>query len=67
MAVELNKPREALAGAAQDYTAGLQAAEFAARRQVRNRWLLVAPALLIIGLVGIMPLSIIIVYSFHSL
>ena len=64
MAVELNKSSEALAGAAQSPAAGLQAAAFAARRQTRNRLLLVAPALLIIGLIGIMPLSIVVVYSF---
>lgn len=36
----------------------------AARRDVRGRWLLLSPAMLIIGGVGIMPLGIILAYSF---
>ncbi len=36
----------------------------AARRHIRTRWSLVAPALLIIGLFGICPLLIIVVFSF---
>ncbi len=35
----------------------------ARRREIRRRWLLVAPALIIIGGIGIMPLSIILLYS----
>jgi spermidine/putrescine transport system permease protein len=42
---------------------GATAAEAAERRAVRARWLLNAPALLIIGGVGIMPLTIIALYS----
>jgi len=42
---------------------GLQAAEDAERRQVRRKWLLAAPALAIVGGVGIMPLTIIVLYS----
>ncbi|MCJ7993865.1 ABC transporter permease [Rhizobium cremeum] len=41
-----------------------QAAENARRRDIRNRWLLSAPALLIIGLAGVGPLFIVLVYSF---
>ncbi len=41
-----------------------QAAENAGRRDIRNRWLLSAPALLIIGLAGVGPLFIVLVYSF---
>ena len=36
----------------------------AARRDVRGRWLLLSPAMLIIGGAGIMPLGIILAYSF---
>lgn len=43
---------------------GQQAAELGERRKIRNRWLLVAPAVAIICGVGIMPLGIIVVYSF---
>ena len=42
---------------------GREAADAAERRKLRNRWLLVAPALVIIIGVGIMPLSIILAYS----
>ncbi|MBT3557068.1 MAG: ABC transporter permease [Rhodospirillales bacterium] len=45
---------------------GREATAAAERRSVRKRWLLVSPALAIIGLVGIMPLAIIAVYSFLS-
>lgn len=45
---------------------GREATAAAERRSVRKRWLLVSPALAIIGLVGIMPLAIIAVYSFMS-
>ncbi|MCM2398330.1 ABC transporter permease [Rhizobium sp. S95] len=41
-----------------------QAAENARRRDIRNRWFLSAPALLIIGLAGVGPLFIVLVYSF---
>ncbi len=41
-----------------------QAAENAKRHDIRNRWLLSAPALLIIGLAGVGPLFIVLVYSF---
>lgn len=41
-----------------------QAAENAKRRDISNRWLLSAPALLIIALAGVGPLVIVLVYSF---
>jgi len=41
-----------------------QAAENARRRDISNRWLLSAPALLIIALAGVGPLVIVLVYSF---
>ncbi len=43
---------------------GQQATEMAAQRKVRNRWLLLSPSLAIICGIGIMPLGIIVVYSF---
>ncbi len=42
---------------------GATAAQSAERRAVRTRWLLVSPAVVIIGCVGILPLSIILLYS----
>ena len=45
---------------------GAEATALAERRDLKSRWLLVSPALLIIGCVGILPLSIIIAYSFMS-
>jgi spermidine/putrescine transport system permease protein len=39
---------------------------FAERRELKRRWLLVSPTLLIIGCVGILPLTIILVYSFMT-
>lgn len=52
-----------MSDATQVLDAGATAAQFAQRRAVRARWLLNAPALLIIGGVGIMPLTIIALYS----
>lgn len=43
---------------------GQEAAERTQRREFRNRWFLLLPALGIIGGVGIMPLTIIVLYSF---
>jgi spermidine/putrescine transport system permease protein len=45
---------------------GAEATASTERRDLKTRWLLVSPAILIIGGVGILPLSIIIVYSFMS-
>ena len=36
------------------------------RHSLRKRWLLLSPALVIIGGIGILPLSVIVVYSFMS-
>lgn len=47
----------------QTKTAAQSAADETERRAWRTRWLLVAPALLIIGGIGIAPLSIILLYS----
>ena len=48
------------------HTSGREATAAAERRSVRKRWLLVSPAIAIIGIIGIMPLIIITVYSFMS-
>ena len=48
------------------HISGREATAEAERRSVRKRWILVSPALAIIGIVGIMPLAIITVYSFMS-
>jgi spermidine/putrescine transport system permease protein len=42
---------------------GAAATEAAERRALRTRWLLNAPALIIIGGIGVMPLTIILLYS----
>ncbi len=34
------------------------------KREIRRRWLIVSPAMIIIGVIGILPLSIILIYSF---
>jgi len=39
---------------------------FSRHREIKRRWLLASPSLLIIGLIGILPLSIILVYSFMT-
>jgi len=45
---------------------GAQAAHITERKEVRRRWLLVSPALLIIGVAGLVPLTVILFYSFMS-
>jgi spermidine/putrescine transport system permease protein len=45
---------------------GVQAAHITERKEVRSRWLLVSPALLIIGVAGLVPLTVILFYSFMS-
>ncbi len=45
---------------------GAQAAHITERKEVRSRWLLVSPALLIIGVAGLVPLTVILFYSFMS-
>ncbi len=48
------------------HPSGSAAIVYKERRELKRRWLLVSPALVIIGCIGILPLSIIIVYSFMS-
>ena len=50
--------------AAQAVSSGSLAGEEARRREVRNRWLLASPALVIIFLAALGPLAIMLVYSF---
>ena len=45
---------------------GAQAAHIAERKEARSRWLLVSPAMLIIGVAGLTPLTVILFYSFMS-
>ena len=45
---------------------GAQAAHMAERKEARSRWLLVSPAMLIIGVAGLTPLTLILFYSFMS-
>ena len=45
---------------------GAQAAHMAERKEARSRWLLVSPAMLIIGVAGLAPLTVILFYSFMS-
>ena len=45
---------------------GAQAAHMAERKEARSRWLLVRPAMLIIGVAGLAPLTVILFYSFMS-
>tara|TARA_Y100000588_G_scaffold180640_1_gene194419 strand:+ start:1589 stop:2542 length:954 start_codon:yes stop_codon:yes gene_type:complete len=45
---------------------GAQAAHMAERKEARSRWLLVSPAMLIIGIAGLAPLTVILFYSFMS-
>ena len=45
---------------------GAQAAHMAERKEARSRWLLVSPAMLIIGVAGLTPLTVILFYSFMS-
>ena len=45
---------------------GAQAAHITEHKEVRRRWLLVSPALLIIGVAGLVPLTVILFYSFMS-
>ena len=45
---------------------GVQAAHITERKEVRSRWLLVSPAMLIIGVAGLTPLTVILFYSFMS-
>ena len=45
---------------------GAQAAHMAERKEARGRWLLVSPAMLIIGVAGLTPLTVILFYSFMS-
>ncbi len=45
---------------------GAQAAHMAERKEARSRWLLVSPAMLIIGMAGLTPLTVILFYSFMS-
>ena len=45
---------------------GAQAAHMAERKEARRRWLLVSPAMLIIGVAGLAPLTVILFYSFMS-
>ena len=45
---------------------GAQAAHITERKEARSRWLLVSPAMLIIGVAGLTPLTVILFYSFMS-
>ena len=45
---------------------GAQAAHMTERKEARSRWLLVSPAMLIIGVAGLIPLTVILFYSFMS-
>jgi len=45
---------------------GAQAAHMAESKEARRRWLLVSPAMLIIGVAGLTPLTLILFYSFMS-
>ena len=45
---------------------GAQAAHMAERKEARSRWLLVSPAMLIIAVAGLTPLTVILFYSFMS-
>ena len=45
---------------------GAQAAHMTERKEARSRWLLVSPAMLIIGVAGLTPLTLILFYSFMS-
>ena len=45
---------------------GAEAAHMAERKEARSRWLLVSPAMLIIGIAGLAPLTVILFYSFMS-
>ncbi len=45
---------------------GAQAAHMAERKEARRRWLLVSPTMLIIGVAGLAPLTVILFYSFMS-
>ena len=45
---------------------GAQAAHMAESKEARRRWLLVSPAMLIIGVAGLAPLTLILFYSFMS-
>ena len=45
---------------------GAQAAHMAELKEARSRWLLVSPAMLIIGVAGLTPLTLILFYSFMS-
>ena len=45
---------------------GAQAADMAESKEARRRWLLVSPAMLIIGVAGLAPLTVILFYSFMS-
>ncbi len=45
---------------------GAQAAHMAERKEARSRWLLVSPAMLIIGVAGLAHLTVILFYSFMS-
>ena len=45
---------------------GVQAVHITERKEVRSRWLLVSPAMLIIGVAGLTPLTVILFYSFMS-
>ena len=45
---------------------GAQAAHMAESKEARRRWLLVSPAMLIIGVAGLAPLTVILFYSFMS-
>ena len=45
---------------------GAQAAHMTERKETRSRWLLVSPAMLIIGVAGLTPLTVILFYSFMS-
>lgn len=66
MTIGIARENEPGAGAPRAEISGRIAGEIVERRVRRNRLLLVAPALAIIGIIGIMPLSIIVVYSFLS-
>ena len=45
---------------------GAQAAHMVESKEARRRWLLVSPAMLIIGVAGLAPLTVILFYSFMS-
>ncbi len=64
MAVETHKGDLGSFAPSRAEMSGAEATAIKLRREKNTRWLLVTPALAVIGVIGILPLSIILVYSF---